>query len=184
MSRTKSLVSLFLVVAFLAVSHPAVAEQGSAARAGNGKNVLVTLTISKTGGSGPPQKVYKLVGQDESEAQMLVGWRTPIPTVTAARDDSGKPPMTSFTYQNIGVSARMMIHVLEQGRITLQGGIEISGEREGPAVGPGGQKAPIIGTFQQNLKVTVSPGKKVRIAEGPDPEGGTVSLDIEAVEMP
>ena len=62
----------------------------------------------------------------------------------------------------------------------LIGKIEISGARESAGAQPGGQKPPLIGTFQQSLKAVVSQGKKLRVAEGPDPEGGSLALDIEA----
>ena len=39
---------------------------------------------------------------------------------------------------------------------------------------------PIIGTFQQELNVTLKEGKPLRLAEVPDPEGGRVHLEIKA----
>jgi hypothetical protein len=180
MSRAKAVFCVLIAVAFLVAVLPAAGQEKKASSSGTGPNVLVTLTISKTGGSGAPQKVFKLIGQDDSEAMMMVGWRTPIPTVSSAREDAGKPPVTSYVYQNVGVNAKLTIKVLDGGRIQLRGGIEISGVRETQAGDSGGQKAPLIGTFQQTLTAVVVEGKKLRVAESPDPEGGTLSLDIEA----
>ena len=183
MRRVRSFSKVVLAAALMAVAFPAATQLEKAAPIGTGQNVLVTLTIGKTGGSGPPQRVFRLIGQDDSEAMMMVGWRTPIPTVSAAREDAGKPPVTSYVYQNVGVNAKLTIKVLDNGRIHLRGGIEISGARETQVADTGGQKAPLIGTFQQSLTAIVVEGKKLRIAEAPDPDGGTLSLDIEAAVL-
>jgi hypothetical protein len=39
---------------------------------------------------------------------------------------------------------------------------------------------PLIGTFQQDLNVLLRAGKPLRIAEVPDPEGGTMYLELSA----
>ena len=179
MSRSRAGVRVTLAMVLLAaVVLPAAGQDAASGSPQMGQNVLVTLTISKTGGDTAPPRVFKLLGQHDSEAMMMVGWRTPIPMVSAPKDDPGKAPVTSYVYQNVGVNAKLTIRVLDQGKIHLRGGIEISGAREGHVAD--GQQAPLIGTFQQTLSVVVADGKKVRIAEAPDPEGGTVSLEIEA----
>jgi hypothetical protein len=38
----------------------------------------------------------------------------------------------------------------------------------------------MITTFQQVLHVVVTLGQKIRVAEGPDPDGGTLYLDLRA----
>jgi len=176
-----SLSVILAVVLFQAAFCAAVAGEGGLAA--SGKNVQITLTIAKSAGGNTPPKVLKLMGQDGSRARILVGWRTPIPTMSAASDQAGKAPVTNYIYQNVGVSAELMVNVLGQGKIHLEGQIEISGAREGPPVGAGGERAPLIGTFQQALNVIAVEGKKLRLAEAPDPEGGTVSLDIEATVL-
>jgi len=145
-------------------------------------NVLITLTISKTGGTGAGEKVYKMIGQDGSDANMMVGWRTPIPTTSGAKDESGKVGATSYIYQNVGVNAKLSIRILDKGRIFVKGGIEISGARDSQIV-HADEKVPMIGTFQQTLQATLVEGKKLRVAEGPDPAGGMVSLDIQATVL-
>ena len=179
MNRSTKVSCVVLAAALLLAACPVLGEE-KPAQTGTGQNVLVTLTISRTGASGPVEKVYKFVGQDDSEASMLVGWRTPIPTQSAAREEAGKAPVTSYVYQNVGVNARLVIKVLGGGRISLRGAIEISGAREGQPVDSSGQKVPLIGTFQQGLTAVVEDGKKLRVASAPDPEGGTTTLDIEA----
>jgi hypothetical protein len=180
MSRPKKVLAVILPLAFVAGFY-ALGDDDKAS-AFDKQNVLITLTISKTGGAGPGEKVYKMIGQDGSDANMMVGWRTPIPTTSAAKDDSGKAPATNYIYQNVGVNAKLAIKILDKGRILLKGGVEISGARESQ-VGKTDEKVPLIGTFQQTLQATVTDGKKLRVAEGPDPAGGTVSLDIEATVL-
>lgn len=170
-----------ILTVLLLLPSPAAAQKPESA--GSGKNVQITLTITRSAESSPYVKVFKIVGQDGARARMLVGWRTPIPTVSTARDEAGKPPVTNFIYQNVGVTAELMVNVLGQGKILLEGQVEASGAREGPPVGVGGEKAPLIGTMQQALKVIVTEGKKLRVSETPAPEGGMFSLDIEAVVL-
>lgn len=168
-------------LACLAFALPAPAAQSAPDPGSSGANVMITLTISKSGvPNAPAPRVYRMIGQDGAVARMLMGWRTPIPTVSAAKEEPGKPAVTSFIYQNVGVDAELRIRVEGGGRIHLQGEIEISGTREGPALDAGTQKAPVIGTFQQHVEVTAQEGKKLRIAEATDPEGGILSLEIEA----
>ena len=162
------------------------ADEPPSGAVGDHQNVRVTLTITKTGedGAAASPRVFKLIGQDDSEASMMVGWRTPIPMTSAAKDDPSKTPTTSYIYQNVGVNAKMLIHVLSDDQISLRGSIEISGARDSKVTDAGGQKVPLIGTFQQNISVVVTPGKSMRIAEAPDPEGGTVALEIQASVLP
>lgn len=183
MRQASAMLSGVVAMILLTGGLPAVGDENKSASMLTGQNVQITLTISKTGGSSGPTRVFKMIGQDDSDAMMMVGWRTPIPTMSAEREDAGKPPVTSYIYQNVGVNAKLSIKVLDQGRIVLRGAIEISGARESQVADSSGQKAPLIGTFQQNLSVVLTEGKKMRIAEAPDPEGGTVSLDIDATVL-
>jgi hypothetical protein len=176
MGRARSCGGPILALVLLVAVAPAVWGAGEV-QGPTGANVSITLTVGK--GKAPAERVYRFLGQDGSEARMLVGWRTPIPTTSAAQDEPGEVPAMSYIYQNVGVSANLAVQVLGQGRVALRGQIEISGAREGQAVEVGGGKAPLIGTFQQFLQVVATEGRRLRVAEAPDPEGGTVYLDID-----
>ena len=89
MSRPKTMRVVVVSLALFAAAFAAVGEDEKSPPTDRA-NVLITLTISKTGGTGPGEKVYKMIGQDGSDANMMVGWRTPIPTTSAAKDESGK----------------------------------------------------------------------------------------------
>jgi hypothetical protein len=184
MSRSKTRQAVVLSWVLFAMGFVTLADESKPPEGGMpGQNVLITLTVSKTGGTGPGEKIYKMMGQDRSDANMMVGWRTPIPTTSAASDDTGKAPTTNYIYQNVGIQAKLSIRILDKGRIWLKGGIEISGARDSQ-VGKSAEGAPpMIGTFQQTLSAVVAEGKKLRVAEGPDPTGGIVSLDIEATTL-
>lgn len=142
-------------------------------------NVQITLTVGRNGGpAGPVSKVYKVLGQEGSISRMLMGWKAPIPT-RSAEDPSGGPASMSYVYQNVGVSADLETTALANGLLFVSGQIEISGAREGAPQPAAGSKPPMIGTFQQALKIVVADGKKVRVAEGPDPEVGTLFVDLQ-----
>ena len=108
---------------------------------------------------------------------MLMGWRMPIPTTSEA---GGETPTTSYIYQNVGVTAGISVKVLEDGRILLQGEMEISGIREKATVEENEPDMPIIGTFQQAVSVVLLEGKGLRVAEAPDPDGGSLFLELQA----
>ena len=129
-------------------------------------------------------KTYKFVGQDGKPASMLMGWRTPIPTRSSDKEQS-ESSATSYVYQNIGMTADLMTRNVGKDRYLVNGRIEISGTRDGvgaaaaaAAAGAPPGKPPLIGTFNQALNVAVSIGKKVRVAEVPDPEGGSLFVDL------
>ena len=86
-----------------------------------GTNVLVTITVAE--GSEAPEKSYQLVARDRTRGatEMLTGWRVPVPTAK-----SGAPAVTSYTYQNVGLTAEIKAKVLPDSRVALRGGIEIS----------------------------------------------------------
>jgi hypothetical protein len=171
-----SLMSLVFVTVLAAAAAAPPAEGGSNEPA----NVAVTLIVGQKGGaSGGSEKTYRMLGQDGAPARMLMGWRAPIPTRQSA-DDPEAAPSTSFIYQNVGVSADLRTDILDGGRVLVDGTIEISGPRGGQLGEMSSGKPPLIGTFQQALRVVLQQGKRLRVAEAPDPDGGTVYLDLQA----
>lgn len=178
-----SLVVLFPVL--LAGAQAASAQAPAVPDASASDNVSITLTVGRVGGTAPAgEKTYKFVGQDGKPARMLMGWRTPIPTRSSDQGQSDASA-TSYVYQNIGMTADLQTRSVGKTRYSVMGQIEISGTRDGAgaaaaaaaAAAPPG-KPPLIGTFNQALNVVVSLGKKVRIAEVPDPEGGSLYIDL------
>ena len=162
-----------LVPVLLAAASPAAAADAPPASAR--ANVAFTLTVGRAGGpEGTKERTYKFVGQDGAISRMLVGFRTPIPTKSS---EDGRSD--AYIYQNVGVTADLEALSLTGGRFLVSGQVEISGARESTAAAASaGTKPPMIGTFQQELHVVVPNGKKMRIAEGPDPESGTLYVDL------
>ena len=150
--------------------------------AGTGRNVRVTIGFGDVEQRpGAVKRTYRMLVRDGGpRTRMLMGWRTPIPTTRAAAESSSDAPVTSYTYQNVGMTAQIEAHVLEGGAIALDVVIELSGPR---ASLPGLEAAPnmpIIGTFQQELSVVLQEDKPLRVAEVPDPEGGTLYFELTA----
>ena len=145
-----------------------------------GPNIKITLTVGDVEAEeGPTVRHYALIARDGgSPASLLMGWRTPIPTSTASND--GSAPVTSYVYQNVGMTARIEAQLIDDGRILVSGAIEISGARREAQLPGASSYAPTIGTFQQELNVLLRKGKPLRVAEVPDPEGGTMYLQLEA----
>jgi hypothetical protein len=166
-----------LLLSFVLVTVAAAASEEESAPPAAGSNVAITLTVGRAGGAaGAKEKAYRFVGQDGAVSRILMGWRTPLPTRTAD-DKASDGASTSYIYQNVGVTADLNAQSVGGGRFLVSGQIEVSGSRDAPTVGEAG-KPPLIGTFQQALDVVVTNGKKLRIAEGPDPESGTLYIDL------
>jgi len=179
MKRFGSLALGSCLVCLLAVATPVTAQDSgdtAVKESEPGANVIVTLTLGEV--KKGPTRTYKLVTRSGEAAGILVGWRTPIPTVRTGGTDSGEP-VTSYVYQNVGMTARLRPTLLPDGRLRLDGEIELSGSRKSEvAETPDGM--PIIGTFQQDLDVLLKEGEPLRVAEVPDPEGGQLYLELEA----
>ena len=183
MKRVLLLVCLLAALSWVFSSAPAWAQTDSDAAPAVGPNVRLTLTVVDSDpGVRPEQRSYEYVARDGGgKASLLMGWRVPIPTTRAADDGTGEP-VTEYVYQNIGFTANLWVTILEDGRILVAGDIETSGTRQGPEEmrEAAEDDLPIIGTFQQELNVTLKEGKPLRLAEVPDPEGGRVHLEIKA----
>jgi general secretion pathway protein D len=81
-------------------------------------------------------------------AQLNIGERVPIPTTsfnTANTVGGNIVPLTSFTYQNVGISVEIEPRVHHNHEVTLNVAVEVSA-LAGSIAGTGGQQQPIIGT--------------------------------------
>jgi hypothetical protein len=168
------------LAALLVLSVVAVASTASGAEPaspGPASNVTISLIVGRQGGSpGSKERTYKLLAEEGSDANLLMGWRTPIPT-RSSEDKAGAAPTMSYVYQNVGVTANLKVQPVAPDRYVVRGGVEVSGAREGEPDATAG-KPPLIGTFNQALQVVVQRGRRVRVAEVPEPEGGTLFLDL------
>ncbi len=82
------------------------------------------------------------------EASILIGDRVPIPTTTFNTSNTvggNIVPITSFTYQNVGITVRVKPRVHHNREVTLQVEVEIS-RVSGTVQTTAGQNQPIIGT--------------------------------------
>ena len=179
------LLSVTAVAAWLA---PALSAQDDAVQKAPvpSNNVAITITVGDTvpeDGKGPGEKSYRMVTLTDRSTSLLMGWRMPIPSTLQPDDDPDGAPVTSYVYQNVGMSARLRIWMLDDGRILVDGGIEVSGKRDEPEAEKYEAGLPIIGTFQQDLYLVMRDGKKLRVAEVPDPEGGTIYIDMQVDVM-
>jgi hypothetical protein len=183
MKRLRMLTVLLLATLIVLPWHGALAqeEQPDSAEL-TGGNVAITIKVGDTEpDGGPSERTYRMVALSGGPtASLLMGWRMPIPTSQAAADSDSVTPVVSYVYQNVGMSADIETKVLSDGRLMLRGMIEVSGARAPTESRPELSELPVIGTFQQGLYVVLEDGKWMRIAEVPDPDGGTLYLEIRA----
>lgn len=180
MKRLNWIASLVLAVLIAVVAGGSATAQGPASPVADGDNLMITITVGDVEADNKSSvRSYKLVALDGgNRAEMLMGWRMPIPTTRAVPDTPDSQPVTSFTYQNIGVTASIEVDSLADGRILLAGSIEISGVREQKGEAADTDAPPLIGTFQQSVFVIVKEGEAMRVAEVPDPDGGSLYVQL------
>lgn len=173
-SKRGSLV-LIVLAAVVGTVFPLVASDDEAP---GGDNVMITVRIldEKPGGETVDHS-YRVLSLDGRSAELLTGWRYPIPTseATAAANVS---EVTSFSYQNVGVSANIDTRIIEQDRIQLRGVVEISDVEPGPTFA--GRAAPKLGTFRHRFHVVLADGASQLISQVPKPGGGSASLELTA----
>jgi hypothetical protein len=145
-------------------------------------NIRIILSTGKVGDDADAaEKTYRLVTRaDGPPARLLMGWRMPIPTTRSVGEGEDDEQEVSFVYQNVGMSAHLETRLLGPDHVLVRGMIEISAKRNGPTIDPDAGRPPVIGTFQQDLSVALRDGETLRVAEIPDPEGGTLFLDLRA----
>ena len=176
---------LSMVVAVAALLAPAVSAQDAVAqeKSAPSTNVAITITVGDTvpeDGEGPDERNFRMVMLAAGRStNLLVGWRMPIPSTRQPDDDPDAAPVTSYIYQNVGMSARLKPSRLEDVRFLVVGSIEVSGKRNEPEAERNEAGLPIIGTFQQDIYLVLRDGKKLRVAEVPDPEGGMIYIELQ-----
>jgi len=109
----------------------------------------VVINFLKTEGDAQVLAKPQLRVSEGAKAQVRIGDRIPIPNTTfnAAPTVGGTVgvPITSFTYQNVGINIDLEPRVHHNREITLKGKVEIS-NLAGTVSAGGGLTQPIIGT--------------------------------------
>ncbi|MFQ5670751.1 MAG: secretin N-terminal domain-containing protein [Acidobacteriota bacterium] len=103
---------------------------------------------------------------DGERAQLNIGQRVPIPTTsfnTSNTVGGSIVPLTSFTYQNVGISVEIEPRVHHNREVTLTIAVEVS-SLAGSVAGTGGQSQPIIGTRNINTVIRLKEGESQILA--------------------
>lgn len=167
------------IVMCLVLALPVVTAAGDDKGEAVSSNVLITITVDE--GQGNPERSYRLVVRgDNSDSRLMTGWRVPIPSTTYRGQDENveAATSTSYTYQNVGLTAELRARVLSDKQVVLKGNIELSAAKESTGTRAGA--APTIGTFDQQFNVLLDNGKPLELAQVSNPEGGAVSIRVEA----
>jgi len=174
--------SRLAIVLCLVLALPVVAAAGDDEGGTVSSNVLITITVDE--GKGNPERTYRLVLRgDNSDSRLMTGWRVPIPSTTHRGQDDNMEAATStsYTYQNVGLTAELRARVLSDKQVVLRGDIEVSAAKESTGIRAGA--APTIGTFNQRFNVLLDDGEPLELAQVANPEGGAVSIRVEASLM-
>jgi hypothetical protein len=165
-----------------AVSVPAV--RAAAPAPGDGEvppNVRISIELGRIAAGGKTSATsYQIVVAANGEAaEMESNSRVPIPTTvfnTSKADGDKIVPVTSFTYQNVGFTARLRVSVDPGSRLLVSGKVDSSFILDGQTGGDPAQP-PRIESLSQELNLLLHDGKPLRVTTIGD--GGTGSLYME-----
>jgi general secretion pathway protein D len=111
----------------------------------------VTLDFLKTDSDTKLLAKPQVRVTEGERAEILIGDRIPIPTTsfnTSQTVGGNIVPITSFTYQNVGITVQIEPRVHHNKEVTLKLQVEMSQVTGSVPTGTGGQEQPIIGTRQ------------------------------------
>ena len=152
--------TLLMLFATLVLTLPALAGDVP----GPDTNVLITFNVGNVdGGKDVVLKTYEMiVNANGQPVEMSTGARIPIPTTTFNTSNtigSSIIPITSYSYQQIGFSAKINAKFNEDGSIQVRGLLEDSSLTETPAA----DGLPFIQSIQQNISATLIDGRPFRM---------------------
>lgn len=158
-----------ILAALLFLALPAIAADSE-------RNVEIRLTITNADASGKTtERTFELLTREDRASELLTGWRVPISTTATV---SAQPAMMqSFTYQNVGVTIRLNTDIGEDGRVLLDGQVEMSDVQQQESA-PAHQ--PTIGTFQHQFEAVLDDARPVTVSRAPKYDGGSISIVVEA----
>jgi general secretion pathway protein D len=115
--------------------------------------VIPTVTLDFLKSDSATRAIAKpqLRVSEGERAEILIGDRVPIPTTsfnTSQTVGGNIVPITSFTYQNVGITVQIEPRVHHNKEVTLRVSVEASNVSGSVATGTGGQEQPIISTRQ------------------------------------
>jgi hypothetical protein len=185
MPRARKFVALALALALpLAVSAVSLAgAEEEQDYSGLPPNVLITVTVGETGpDSSGSEKSYELLALSGQETELLTGWRYPIPTSTFNTSSKGGKvtPVTSFSYQNLGMTVMLETRVVGESRIRIHGAIEVSGVDRELESGDAPREVPKLGTFNHRFNAILKDGVTAMISKVPHPGGGSIVVKLRA----
>lgn len=117
------------------------------------------------------------------KAEILIGERVPIPTTsfnTSTTVGSNIVPITSYTYQNVGITLQIEPRVHHNKEVTLKMEVEVS-SITGSVISTAGQSQPIIGTREIKSVIRLRDGETNLLAglikrEDTDSRSGVVGI--------
>jgi hypothetical protein len=182
MTRSQFVPLLILLALALAAAGPALAGDEAADSEGSAhKNVLLTVTLTSAPGSPEAaRQSYQMLVRDGSKAEMISGSRLPIPTTSFNTSNSAGGnivPVTSYTYQVVGLTLRTRARILPEGWISLELSLEssfVSPARSGEAI----PSQPVITTLSQEFSANLSDGATLRVGSVDDPTAGRMVVEV------
>lgn len=172
---------MLIVLAFLAATSLAFAEDPPSRSEDSGANLMFTLTIADQSRDGEMTKrSVRLLALNGRPARLLTGWRYPIPTTsfnTSNTTGTGEiVPVTSYSYQDVGVAVSLKGWTVSEDRIRVEGRVEVSAVKE--AAEAAGSTLPKVGTFSHEFDVILTDGVEQVLAEAPRPDEASIGLAI------
>jgi hypothetical protein len=182
MAWSRSAPLLTLLALALAAAGPALAgDEAADSESTAYKNVLLTVTLTSAPESPEAaRQSYQMLVRDGSKAEMISGSRLPIPTTsfnTSSTTGGNVVPVTSYTYQVVGLTLRTRARILSDGWISLELSLESSFVSPSPA-GKAIPSQPVITTLSQEFSANLTDGATLRVGSVDDPTAGRMAIEV------
>lgn len=169
-----------LGVVAIGLASPAVAEGG-----GKASNVRITVEVGGLqGGKKVSPKTYAMLAPLRGQTSLSSSARVPIPSTQAlpaeAKESQAATVISSFTYQDVGISIDLETTGTDESRIGVHGQVDVSLIRSDTGSKPAPKTPPTIGSFRQKIDVTLQEGKPSRLALVDEPGAEPFYVEIKA----
>lgn len=140
--------------------------------------ILIKITRQSTDGSGTQTEELVMTIGEGKRGIVRLGSRIAIPATTfnAQTGEGSIAPITSFTYQNVGLDAELTIEQVE-------GDVHrVSGKIEESSLEPGSSPQPQIANFELAYSTLIEPGRPRTIFSRNSSLTGSIRVEFELLE--
>jgi len=129
-------------------------------------NVRMSISVGTSDGGEDSTRSFSFIVPGNGHMQAFeTGRRVPIPATTFNTSNTigtSMVPVTSFTYQHVGLETRISARVMDDGRVAIEGQLADSRLDGSMGEGDGSIARPVISFSQHGVEAVLSEGEPLR----------------------